>query len=363
MITPPPIIAPRRKWLWMRGLVFPAVCVAVMFLGLMYCGGFLTPAVITEDDYLHDVKETPATLAELGFRGSVIATRRNTLTLYTADEQTTFYTSPWRIYGLAGPNKQGHLVVFEINQGTDEYRFLLADFNAGTTRVAHKGFGKVISDTVVGEMVMHPIEDKVVYFNGTGHRQYPGAYMEVGKMVELDLTTEAKTEIATDVVENEFAISADGDSVFFSRSTADAEPQIAQKILSTGDLKPLGPGWDCSLSFDSTSLIVFDRGSPVRSIDLKSGKSKPLEDPDYYFWPIATVSSSLVLAQSLPLNRETARRFPPTGSISGPHLMMRLGVFEPKKQRAAILRTDLDRYEPVAFSAQKLTAKAFSLKP
>lgn len=42
--------------------------------------------------------------------------------------------------------------------------------------------------------------------------------------------------------------------------------------------------------------------------------------------------------------------------------MMRLGVFEPKKQRAAILRTDLDRYEPVASSGQTLTAKAFKTK-
>lgn len=98
-------------------------------------------------------------------------------------------------------------------------------------------------------------------------------------------------------------------------------------------------------------------------MNIKSGEAKPLEGTGYYFWPRATLSESLVLGESLPLTRETARYFPPTGSISGAHLMMRLGVFEPKSKRAAILRTDLDRYEPVISTDQKLTAKAFNRKP
>lgn len=223
--------------------------------------GIFTPPAITEEDYLQDVQETPATLAELDFRGSVIATRRNTLTLYTADEESNFYTSPWRIMDLAGPNKKGNLVVFEINQRTDEYRFVLVDFNAGTTKVAHEGKGNVIWDSVVGEMAMHPVEDKVVYFAGSGNRQYPGAYMKIGKLIELDLTTQTKKDVAKDVVESDFTFSAGGDSLFFTQSTAGTEPQITQKILKSGALKSLGDGWRCSLSFDFASLIIFDRAN------------------------------------------------------------------------------------------------------
>ncbi len=360
MITPPPIITAKRRSPW----IIPSLILAAgLSIGYVFFRGIFTAPAITEDDHLQKVKETPVTLRELGFMGSVIANRRNTLTLYTADEESTFYSTPWRIMNLAGPNKLGHLIVFEINQATDEYRFILVDFNSGTTKVADKGVGDVIWNHVVGEMAMHPNEDKVVYFSGTGNRQYPGAYMETGKLIELDLTTQSKSELANEVVENKFTFSATGSSIFYTRSTADAEPQIAQKILKTGVVKSLGTGWSCSLSFDSNSLVVFDQeNAPARSLNLKSGVWKSLERNAYYFWPLATLSDSLVLAESLPLTKETARYFPPTGSISGAHLMMRLGVFEPKKQRAAILRTDLDRYEPVASSGQTLTAKAFKTK-
>ena len=324
---------------------------------------YSTP-VITEADYLHDVDEIPATLSELGFKGSVIATRRDTLTLYTAKEEATFYTSPWRIKDLAGPNKKGHLVVFEINQTTNEYRFVLLDFNAGTARVVHEGVGDVIWKSVVGEMAMHPAEDKLVYFTGTGNRQYPGAYMRIGKLVKLDLSTRSQSEIATDVVESKLSFSGDGASLFFCRSTEDAEPQITQLLDRTKVQKSWGRGWSCSLSFDSASMIVYGRdNTPDRAINLKSGESEPAQRAQYYFIPLASLSKSLMLAGSLPLSRETARYFPPTGSISGPHRMMRLGVFEPKSKRAAILRSDLNRYEPVAYSDRMLTAKAFNRKP
>ena len=366
MITPPPII--RRK------KTSPLAIVAMCLLGcvaLWYVVGplfllfsiFRTPT-ITEDDYLHGVKETPATLEQLGFKGSVIATRDNTLTLYTAEEETEFYSSDWRIYDLAGPNKQGHLVIFEINRRTDDYRFIVLDFKTGTLKTAHQGSGDVIWDSVVGEMAMHPLEDKVAYFSETGNRQYPGAYMSVGKLVELDLATQSKTTIATNVIENEFTYSANGDSIFFSRSTDDSQPQITEKVLKSGELKRFGDGWSCELSHDASSLLIFDRDRAlVRSLDLKSGKVADLATPDYYFWPIAYVSDSLILASSLPLTKETAEYFPPTGSISGAHLKMRLGVFEPTAKRAAILKTDLDRYDPTVTSTQRLSAKAFKREP
>lgn len=359
MIIPPPIITPKKKRNW--SLIFVGVVVAVfaLFYVMMFASIWITPS-IGEDDYLHDVEESPATLTELGFKGSVIATRRNTLTLYTAKEETEFYTTPWRLYDLAGPNENGHLVVFEIDQMKDTYRFKLLDFNTGTERIAHEGRGDVIWDGAIGEMVMHPTEDKVIYFTETGHRQYPGAYTNVGKLIELDLITEKKTELAADVVQNEFAISPDGKSIFYSRSTSDSQPQITQREIGTTNLKTLGEGWRCSLSYDSNSLIIYNTDYiPSHSIDLETRNSEALEKPDYYFWPISRMSDSFILARSLPLTKETAKYFPPTGSISGAHLMIRLGVFDPKGKRAAILRTDLDRYEPIAHTGQMLSANKF----
>ena len=363
MITPPPVVAPKRRFPWVI-LVCLVVGGSVCFMPVMMIWGmFRTP---TEDDYLHNVQESPATLKDLGFTGSVIATRRDELTLYTAGEETPFYTAPqgWRIYKLAGPNRAGHLVVFEINQSTDHYRFNLVDFSSGTIETRHESTGRVISDSVVGEMSMHPLEDKVAYFVETGNRQYPTAYMNTGKLIELDLVKQTKTELAKDVVESDFTYSADGKNLYFVRSTEDPEPQITGRSLETGALTPLGDGWDCSLTMDSTNLIVYGREhSPKGHLEIKTGKWSQPETADYYFWPIATLSKTLILAESLPLTRETAHFFPPTGSISGAHLMMRLGVFEPTTHRAAILRTDLDRYEPIACTGLKLNAKAFIPKP
>lgn len=337
------------------------ICTAVCFTPFMIVlGTFRTPA-ITEEDYLQGVVETPATLTELGFKGSVVAARGNTLFLYTAEEEVSFYSSSWRIMDLAGPNKTGTLIVFEIDQSTDEYRFVLINFPSGTTKVVHDGVGDVIWKSVVGEMAMHPTENKVAYFSGNRSRQYPNAYTKLGKLIELDLDTGSKREIVDDVIESQITYSADGDSLFFNQSTVDSEPQLAQKIIKTGDVKLLGPAWGCKLSSDSTSLIVYNRNAlPVRQLNLASGKWQSFERSGIYFRPLTNLSESLFLGESLPLTRETARYFPPTGSISGPHLMMRLGVFEPSTQRAAILRIDLDRWEPIASSGQMLSARAFN---
>ncbi len=362
MITPPPVQVPKKRTWWIVGAVILAVVASVCFMPAMIIWGMFRTPAIAEGDYLQEVQEVPATLKELGFTGSVIATRGNTLTLYTADGETPFYSAPkgWRIFNLAGPNRARKLVVFEINQTTNGYRFNVIDFGSGETRIAHQGSGNVIWDSLVGEMQMHPVADKVLYFTGTGNRQYPGAYMNIGKLVELDLGTKVKRDLASDVVENEFTYSPDGTVLYYAGSTKEDDPQIFAKIIATGDAAQLRAGWECSLSYDGTSLIVYGRnGTLLGSLDLKTKEWVDLESEEFYFWPIKRLTESLYLGQSLPLTKEAAEYFPPTGSISGAQLKTRLGVFEPFTRRAAILRNDLSRHDPLISTPIRLSADKF----
>ncbi len=322
-----------------------------------------TPPPITDHDHLGGLEETSVTLSDLRFEGSVISSRDNSLTLYTAKEETTFYKSNWRIYALAGPNSLGHLVVFEIEQTANQYRFVLIDFNKGTAKQVHSGAGDVIWDDVVGEMRIHPKQDSIFFFRGHGSRQYPGAYVNTGSLMKLDLSTGTESEITRDVKEGDFAISADGERLFFARTSNLPEPEITELSLATGLSKSLGSGWYCNLSFDSNSVEIRDGSrKPVRVYDIKSGESKPSQGQDLYFYPHYRISQTLYVGESLPLNRDSVKYFPATGSISGPHMMMRLGVFEPTAKRAAILRADLDRYDSIAYAPQQYTAKGLSLK-
>lgn len=360
MVTPPPIIPPKSanrfpiSVLIAGGLIFAAVVSAVLFW----------PPTVTEQDYLHGITENPVTLREIGFTGSIIAERDETLTLYTSDEQTPFYTSPTRILEIAGPNANGNLIIYEINQINYKYRIVLFDFNTGKARVISEGTSNPFTCFISRNIIFHPKQNRLFLFYPTGTRQYKNGYLSTGELVELNVNTQERKVLAKDVLDQPFSLSATHDKLFFSHSTSAPEPQITQLSLKTGQLTPFGPGWHTSITLDENSVLVYDRDrQPIRTINVSTGKEEVYSGPKLYFIPFSRLTESLFFGQSLALNRESVRLVPTSESVSGPRRLDRLGIFEPATGRASILRTDYSFFQSTSVSSYKVSTKGFLTPP
>lgn len=369
-ITPPPVIRQKRKtnpWIFLivlGGFLIFAYGALSMFWGYMF------PSV-SERNYAAIVPETRSSLKSMGLSGFVLSERRGQLIASSdAGERLLFQEeSGWRIHGLCGPNQNGLVALLEIEQLRNLYRFRTLNFREASSTVSKVRDGNVIWDHVVGKMALHPTRPVVAFFAKTSSHQFndPMASVSVGDLKEIDLEADEVRTVSGGMIDEVFAYHPSGKSIFCIRLTAKKKlsssqtwgpseiwnsrdedaPAVCELDRESGTTKVIGLGWSCWITQDQKDLIAYPHGSQA----LDGGPFRKFEPGDVlkYRWPVMFLSRKLVLASALPTRKEDVRFFPWTGSISGRHQMMRLGLFNIETNDAFIPRTDLDRYEDSTF--------------
>lgn len=366
----------------MKLFVKLAVGALILFCG--FCGflGYLTfflEPYSKDGLYAKDAIETPVSLSELGLKGAVLSQEGNTISLLSEKGRRQVFEADrnWRIMRMAGPNLQGKLALVLMGPSMKTYKFVLLDTSGGAVKESAEMKGDIIWDEAVRNPDLHPTKSKIAYFRGDGRSHQfssPQAYVKLGSIIEFDFASGTETVLAKDVMENPLSYSRDGSRIYctvvsprtlFEKGawqSAELEnfkdnrqPAIAEVDLAKGTKKILGYGWAAYLTLDDKDLAVrgFERMIGFHGIKDEQWTDAPSGGMLDYVYPFQFLTQDLVLASALPLKESDVEFFPWTGSISGRHQKMRLGVFALKNKKAAVLRNDLGRYEVVAWFDSK----------
>lgn len=353
---------------------------------LGYLTFFAEPAS-KEGRFAKGATEVPVSLANLGLKGGVLSQRGNELSLSTdAGPRLIYRADPqWRLMRLAGPNKSDQIALVTIGPNMDVYKLLLLDLQNGSRIESRTLTGNVIWKKAVGDCALHPTELRLAHFRGDGRSHQfssPQAYVGLGTIIEHDFKTGKERTLAADVIEQPLDYSPDGKHLFCTKKTPLAQlqskdkwpaPELAQFTdknqpgvirvdLRTKVETVLGYGWSSTVTSDGRDLVVSGFSGPIGVHDLVKGSWTPVKKEGMldYVYPFEFLTRDLVLGSALPLKEQDVKFFPWTGSVSGRHQRMRLGVFNLKTKQAAVLRDDLDRYDVVGWrpASEPVTAQA-----
>lgn len=332
-----------------------------------------------EDFYAKDAVEIPVSLEKFGLQGGVLSQLDDVISLLTDAGSREIYkcSRHWRIMEISGPNSHGKAVVLLLGPSMKIYKFALIDIKDKTVRESSEMKGDVIWDDAVKNCIIHPTKPKLAFFRGDGrHHQFssPQAYVALGSIIEFDFETGKEVTLSKDVMNNPISYSSDGTQLShtaisprsqlaksawhtseFEKFKDQSLPAIAIVDLNNGTKRTLGYGWSAYGTLDGKDLAVRGFEGLLGFYSRETGKwteAGAMEMLDYV-QPFQFLTRDLVLGSALPLKESEVKFFPWTGSISGRHQKMRLGVFNITNNEAAILRSDLRRHQAISWSSIK----------
>ena len=334
--------------------------------------GFMRPPQATEDSYAHDAIEKTVSLSQLGINGTVVNQIGDDLFCDTKAGRKRLYSAPHdlRIMKISRPNTNSEICLLEFNQTANLYRFTILSIKTGAATSTKFEPGDIIWNNAVGNIALHPSQPLIAYLSGQGHHQFgdPQAYWDMGVIYELNYKTGVSRELFRNALDGTICYDPSGKHLYapglIAKSVARTLPQTALDEYDSSDdpghgiyevdltnlsSRPVAEGSNCEVSGDGKLLIVSSPGVIDRGTNWDIKRWSPLPAVPSYVWPAGWINSEIVIASSLPISKSAVKFAAWTGSISGPHQLMRLILMNVKTHETAVIRSDLDRYQEFVY--------------
>ncbi|AIE87689.1 hypothetical protein [Fimbriimonas ginsengisoli] len=371
---PPPDV-PRRKPRWSYFLVAVGVFMFVLPVIFMMAGMLGLGRVVTTHDYAHDVHEKDVTATQMGIGGTVAIPAPNgvEMTDVASGDTKTWYqpTGDWRIWGVAGPNRNRLAIFTENDMSAKLHRLNTLDMGSGVVRRLFERPGDALWDHAISDnMVVAGASDVAVIADGVGNEQLhaPEAYMPVCDLERVDLTTGATRRFKVRAFESTMAISGDGRYVFYvagldsnraarlqnlsapkSAPTEGPTPVVFRLDMVSGRSTALFPGWNVTGDPDDGLVLISDYDGNVTVFDLTTLRSRPFSKPNYVHTPLGLVGGSILISRAMQARREDVEltRF---NGLPGPRPMPRVVAYDGKGRRIATLVKAFDPRHQASYS-------------
>lgn len=362
-MRPPPVI---RKKNPSRVLNITIGVVATLFVGVFYFFMFDGYNMIKpkhpEREFVKGVIEKVVDAKAIRVKGTILVANRHEVTAINIASGTKqkVYSTGGFIHSVAGPNRNGLAVLAIGGRATPTHQLVVLNLKDRSVKELPARSGDVLWDDAVGSRIVVPEAEDAVYFvPGTNsHQLYdPQEYRKSGKLTRLDLETGETRMVIEDVFCDEFAVSADGKTIWYGAPLERAEarklmgavaytdgkgPVAATYKWSQGVAVPAYSGDSVRILSEGSQLLVFTYNQ-MGLIDLKSNAKVAAPWPNY-ITDIWHLNGGIMIGTAKQVRLEDVKYDDLGPSMGGPQAMDRVVAMNLKSKQVHVILPHIESY-------------------
>lgn len=314
--------------------------------------------------------EISVTAEKLGLRGILLLDRnREVVAVDVATGAETMIlklSGDEAVFGFAGPNRNGKVIVVVNDMMAARHRLLCVDLVHGTIETVFARKGDALWGHAIGtDLALADRADVALVFVGTGSKQFqdPPALMNQGTLQRIDLSTGKIDNLATDALGAEIGLSGDGKVAWYvapcNRGKAKSLPGGSEledsssetpaiSRIEDGKVTIVANGWGVSPIEKDGALLVYGNGTEPRRFDLGRGTLESLPLPDYMRTP-KWISANGIYITTAMQTRVADVQFTKHNGLPGPRPMPRIIAYRPATRESALLCPAIDPRQSWSF--------------